>query len=276
MATAFARAAHLFVDDTPPVFEDRVAYDLLPAFQRRYIRRLGDLAPSWLRRYRTRLDAFTAMRAHLVVRARYAEDVLAAGDDFTRYIVLGAGFDTFAQRQIEPGIEVVEIDHPATQREKRKLLQRRGFREPEALSFLSIDFQTTSLEEIWLPSSESDCISWLGVTYYLQSEALIGTLTTLAKCVSSGTELVLDYWQMPPPLDRNAPLLLGTRVTVALQQEPMHSFFTPIEIETLAVGCGWRVRENLSPAEQNKRYLSSRRDGLLVPSFAHLLRLVKE
>ena len=276
MATTFARAAHLYVDDKPFVFEDRVAVELLPGYLRRYMRRVRRLAPNWLRRYRSRFDGFTAMRAHLVVRARYAEDTLANGDDFTRYIVLGAGFDTFAQRQIEPGIEVIEIDHPATQREKRKLLQQRGFREPEALSFLPIDFATTALSDVWIPSSEADCISWLGVTYYLTAEAFIGTLTTLAECVASGSELVMDYWEMPPPLDRNAPLMLGTRLSVALQQEPMHSFFSPIEVETIATGCGWKVAENLTPDEQNKRYLADRKDGLAVPSFAHLLRLVKE
>ena len=53
----------------------------------------------------------------------------------------------------------------------------------------------------------------------------------------------------------------------------MRSFFDPAEIATLAETAGWQVRENLTPDEQNERYLADRSDGLRVPSFAHLLQL---
>ena len=45
------------------------------------------------------------------------------------------------------------------------------------------------------------------------------------------------------------------------------------EIETLAVNAGWRVREDCTPAEQERRYLAGRNDRLAVPSFAYLLHL---
>jgi len=52
----------------------------------------------------------------------------------------------------------------------------------------------------------------------------------------------------------------------------MLSFFAPDEIETLAADAGWSVTEHLTPAAQNQRYLAGREDGLVVPSFAHLLQ----
>ena len=85
--------------------------------------------------------------------------------------------------------------------------------------------------------------------------------------------MVLDYWREPPPTDLSAPLLWGTRVAVALQREPMRSFFEPQDIEALAEASGWRVRENCTATEQNRRYLTTRTDQLSVPSFAHLLHL---
>lgn len=278
-ATAFIRAAHMHIDDTPPVFDDSVAYDLLPGYQRRFIKRLAALSPPWVRRYRQTRNAFTTMRAQIVVRARYAEDALAkareAGVD--RMVVLAAGLDTFALRQaLTPAkqpIEVIEIDHPATQRWKRELLAERGIEEPSELTFLPVNFEEETLADLWIDSATPDFGSWLGTTYYLTREAITATLTTLAERTQPGSQLVLDYWREPPPTDLSAPLLWGTRVAVALQREPMRSFFEPQDIEALAEASGWRVRENCTAAEQNQRYLAARNDQLSVPSFAHLLHL---
>jgi methyltransferase (TIGR00027 family) len=275
MSTAFVRAVHARVDEAPPVFDDKVAYDLLQGYQRRFIRRLAALSSPWIRRYRQRRDAFTTMRAQVVVRARYAEDVLAesrqAGVD--RFIVLAAGLDTFALRQSDPLIDVVEIDHPATQQWKRQLLAERDIAEPKELAFLPVNFEEESLADAWIDSGTPDCISWLGTTYYLTREAISSTLTTLAERTQPGSQLALDYWREPPPTDLSAPLLWGTRVAVALIQEPMHSFFEPKDIEQLAEAAGWRVRENCTPEQQNRRYLTARQDRLSVPSFAYLLHL---
>ena len=275
LATAFIRALHTRLDDAPPVCNDPVAYDLLPAYQRRFIDRLARLAPSWLRRYRRRRDAFTAMRAQVVVRARYAEDALADARSrgASRYVVLAAGLDTFALRQAQPPVEVLEIDHPATQRWKRELLAARGMVVPDNLTLLPIDFEQQSLGSIWSENTEPDFISWLGATYFLSQEAIKATLTTLAERTQPGSELVLDYWRERPATDPASWLLWGTRMAVAAQQEPMRSFFSPAQIEVLAESCGWQVRENLMPTAQNQRYLAARADQLAVPSFACLLHL---
>ncbi|MEP7156917.1 MAG: class I SAM-dependent methyltransferase [Betaproteobacteria bacterium] len=49
----------------------------------------------------------------------------AIGEGFTRVIVLGAGFDTLGLRlaREQPHLEVIEIDHPATQYAKRRALE---------------------------------------------------------------------------------------------------------------------------------------------------------
>ena len=214
------------------------------------------------------------MRSQIVVRARYAEDSLAEARQAgaTRYVILGAGLDTFALRQPAPAIDVVEVDLPATQRWKQQLLRQRGIKQPTTLSFLSVDFERSSLNDLWIENLAPDFISWLGTTYYLSREAIMSTLTTLAERTEPGSQLVLDYWR-EPPRDADAPLLWGTRIAVALQGEPMRSFFEPREIEQLAVAAGWRVKENCTPSEQTSRYLANRKDRLSVPSFAYLLRL---
>lgn len=37
IATVFLRALHVRLDDLPPVLDDLIAYELLPAYLRRYI-----------------------------------------------------------------------------------------------------------------------------------------------------------------------------------------------------------------------------------------------
>lgn len=275
MATAFIRALHTQIDDPPPVCDDTVALRLLPAYQRRHIERLRALSGPWLRGFRQRRAAFTGMRSQVVVRTRYAEDALEsarqAGAD--RYVILAAGLDTFALRQPAPAVDVLEIDHPATQNWKRSLLAQQKIRLPENLAFLPIDFEQQSLDSIWIDNDAPDFISWLGATYYLTESAIAATLSTLAERTRPGSAMVLDYWCEPPPTDPGSWLFWGTRFAVAAQQEPMLSFFKPDRIARLAESSGWRVRENLSPREQTERYLANRSDGLAVPSFAYLLYL---
>ena len=275
MATAFIRALHTRIDDPPPVCNDQIAFGLLPAYQRRYIERLQALSGPWLGRFRQRRGAFTGMRSQVVVRTRYAEDALEsarrAGAD--RYVILAAGLDTFAFRQQMPAVDVLEIDHPATQQWKRNLLARQKIRLPDNLAFLPVDFERDSLGTIWIDNEAPDFVSWLGTTYYLTESAIAATLGTLAERTRPGSALVLDYWREPPPTDPGSWLFWGTRFAVASQQEPMRSFFKPDQIARLAESNGWRVRENLSPREQNQRYLADRSDGLAVPSFAYLLYL---
>jgi len=272
VATAFLRALHLRVDDAPAVFSDTRAGDFLPDYLQRFLDRLARLEPRWTRAFRQRQAGATQMRAQVLVRARYAEDALAAARrrGAVRYVILGAGFDSFAQRQHGDPLPVVEIDHPATQRHKLAIL---GEGRPEAVDYLPVDFQSRGLRDVLEPTSAPQMISWLGTTYYLDEAAIRDTLTTLGELSAPGSELVLDYWREAGTPGPSSLLLWGTRIATQLQAEPMRSFFTPRDMERLVNDCGWYIREHCAPDIQNQRYLAGRQDGLRVPSFAYLLHL---
>ena len=281
VATALLRALHMVADDAPAVFEDGDAVTLLPSYLKRYVRRLSELPRPWLKTFRLRRSGMTAMRAQVIVRARYAEDVLAElrqTQGCERLVVLAAGLDTFALRQTtsaEP-IDVLEIDHPATQRWKRQRLEDLGYGDVSHLAYLPIDFeQSTLAEKLASEKPRRQTISWLGTTYYLTVPALTETLKALADCSAAGSRLVLDFWQQPSKPDLDSLLLLGTRVATALQREPMKTFMTPQQMGGLLESSGWRVIESCDAATQNQRYLSQRRDGLQVPRFAHVLQAEK-
>ena len=110
LAVAAARSAHLVVDREPLIFRDPLAADLIGAPGAEmvgYHRRSGDHI------------VLAGTRAQVTVRSRWAEERLAnlATGGLDPYVVLGAGFDSFAYRSPLAGrLRVFEVDHPATQR----------------------------------------------------------------------------------------------------------------------------------------------------------------
>lgn len=279
MATAFLRALHVSVTDAPYVFEDTAAAAYLPVSQQRYLQWLRNQADRWRSGYRVRHRTVPDVGSQVLVRARYAEDKLdeAVWRGCQRYIVLGAGLDTYAERHTDDddALPVVEIDYPSTQDWKRAKLAEKGLPQLPAVTYISLDFERMALDETLDEFDAPQFISWLGTTYYLTRDAIATTLSTLYARSARGSELVLDYWRESRLLLNNPMLRWGARLAMAVQPEPLRSFFDPSEMEQIATGAGWRVREHCAPEIQNARYLAGRRDGLRVPRFAFLLHLEK-
>jgi methyltransferase (TIGR00027 family) len=92
---------------------------------------------------RYQISRFRELRSHVVLRSRFAEDRLANAvpRGIRQYIILGAGFDTFALRQPSwtQELKILEVDHSGTQGMKRSMLRTAGLAMPEnsaALAFL--------------------------------------------------------------------------------------------------------------------------------------------
>src|ERR1017187_1145531 len=130
LATAYIRAAHQLLDTQPLLLSDPVA-----------LRLLGPKAADTIRESLSRHQSpeGKALRAHVVLRSRFTEDRLekAVARGVTRYILIGAGFDTFALRQPSwaRALKIVELDHPATQSAKRDRIAKEGLLEPTNLVF---------------------------------------------------------------------------------------------------------------------------------------------
>ena len=118
------------------------------------------------------------LRAFFVMRSRFAEDALAAAvsEGVRQYVVLGAGFDTFAYRNPFPELRVFEVDHPDTQAIKRQRLADGGIEIPSSLTFVPIDFTTTKLDDALraagFDETKPGFFSWLGVVPYLERPAI--------------------------------------------------------------------------------------------------------
>jgi methyltransferase (TIGR00027 family) len=139
--------------------------------------------------------------ANVIVRSWYTETALASAiaGGVGQYVLIGAGFDSYACRRPEAArdLQVIEIDHPATQRLKRARLEECGAPVDDKLHFISADLGLETLESA-LARSSFDAgapafLSWLGVTMYLSRQANMATLESVARFCAPGSQLVFSY-----------------------------------------------------------------------------------
>lgn len=257
LATAYLRAAHQLLDDAPRLLDDPLAVTLL-----------GPAAPGQIRaaaeRYRS--PGARELRSHVLVRSRFAEDRLAeaVSRGATQYMVLGAGFDTFAFRQPAwaAGLRIVEVDALATQQVKRGMLRAAGLAEPPNVTFADIDVEREPLRDGLLRHGVDDrrvtFVSWLGVTMYLTPEAVDAVLGTLA-AFPAGSEVVLTFaWPPAEPGAGAPPSSLADRAARA--GEPWLTFFVPPALEEILRAKGFSEVHFLAPTEARARYFAGRSD----------------
>lgn len=189
LGVAIRRASHQIYDSPPLVLDDPIA---IPILGKTYRTALEDAASSIHDRFSL------LMRAWVVARNRYAEDVLveAVRRGVRQYVLLGAGLDTFAHRNPHPGLSVFEVDHPDTQRWKRNLLASSELPTPANLRYVPVDFERQSLasqlENCGLDFAAPAVFAWLGVVVYLTHPAFRATLDWIAT-FRTGSCVVLDY-----------------------------------------------------------------------------------
>ena len=262
---AVRRAAHQLLDD-PKVFDDPVA-----------LRIIGKESVSKLQADPHQFEAMPLspyLRAFVAARSRYAEDELAAGvrRGVRQYGILGAGLDTFAYRNPYPeGV----VDHPATQTWKRARLEEIGITLPGDLTFAPVDLETQTLAEglrgAGYDPGKGTFFSWLGVTEYLTSEAVMATLRFIASA-PAGSGVAFDYMissSLLTPVQRSRFDALARRVAAA--GEPWQAFFEPGLLTRDLRAMGFGYVEDKGPEEVNAMYFKNRKDGLRVGSLSHLI-----
>jgi methyltransferase (TIGR00027 family) len=175
-------------------------------------------------------------------------NAVAAGA--TQLVILGAGYDGRAWRLNElAGVKVFEVDHPATQGEKRARVAEL----PPAIgtvSFVSIDFERESLgsllERAGHDRSSPTCWIWEGVVMYLTREAMRSTLAGIAKRSASGSTLIVNY--------HSAHRRFLASLIFRLIGEPQISAWTRDEMAADQRALGFTVSEDTGMADWNVRF----------------------
>jgi methyltransferase (TIGR00027 family) len=268
LGAAMLRAAHQLVDE-PKILDDPLALRIIGAE--------GE------KRLRSNLTAYArrrTLRAYVAMRSRYAEDMLelAVARGVRQYVVLGAGLDTFAYRDLRNDLRlrIFEVDHPATQVWKRALLHEGDIGIPDALTFAPVDFERQTLgaglANAGFNAAAPAFFSMLGVAVYLTKPALFQTLRSII-ALERGTEIVFSYGvpsAMLTDAQRSAREAGARRASDI--GEPWLSYYEPESLAAELERLGFSTTLDFGPDEANARYFSNRADGLRLDGGERLMR----
>lgn len=255
---ALWRALHVRADPPPHVIEDEVGLAL------------ADPGDDWRERPDMDVEATRRIRASIVARARFVEDVVEeqAGRGVDQYVVLGAGLDTFAQRRPELGgkLRVFEVERPGTQAWKRRRLAELGYAVPDWLHFVPVDFEGdwwSQLSAAGLDTDRPAVVAATGVTMYLTLDA-ITTMFRRVAGLAPGSTLVTTFLRPVDDVEpeQRAQLEVAVRGARAAGT-PFLSFFTPEQMLELGRECGFREVRHVPAAELAERYFAGVGDGAM-------------
>jgi methyltransferase (TIGR00027 family) len=260
--TSLLRAAHTRLD-LNPLIEDSWGERLVPPSVRAMF---SDEALLQNRAY-----------ANVVTRSRYAEDALQAAvtQGIRQYVLIGAGFDSFALRRpaFAAELQIFEIDYPPTQSLKRQRIAECGVTLPDSVHFIAADLAEESVASALSRSSyrkdQLTFFSWLGVTMYLTREANLATLQSIASSSPPGSELVFTYFDARLFQTASA-AFQEMKDRVASIGEPFLSGFDPGALGADLAGCGLSLIEDLDGGEVAARYQRVGERSLGPSNFSHI------
>jgi methyltransferase (TIGR00027 family) len=256
--TALWRALHTEVDAPPHVLDDRIGLQLVAP------------EPDWRERPDMNEYATGGVRASIVSRARFLEDLVAEQADrgVGQYVLLGAGLDTFAQRrrEIASRLTVFEVDQPGAQAWKRQRLVELGFGIPEWLRLVPIDFETDSWWDGLLANgfdaNKPAVVASLGVSMYLTREATAATLRQSAT-LAPGSTLAMTYLKPVELVDPEEQAMhRATDAAARASGTPFISYYSPDDILATARDAGFATARHVTAADHTQRYFADRTDGL--------------
>jgi methyltransferase (TIGR00027 family) len=211
-----------------------------------------------LRTIATRLfDAKTGPgpRPSAIIRTRVIDDALvdiAKRHNYSQVVILGAGFDTRAYRLSALAMaRVFELDHPATQRAKREVIDRLRLSRDHVV-YAPINFEHDDLYDV-LTSTGIDPNSltvflWEGVTNYLSARAVDDTLAAIRRISRNpDAALIITYVDIRA-LDEPSPFPEARKWVKAVRDfgEPWTFGLHPESASRYFGDRGYEVRSDIS------------------------------
>ena len=196
---------------------------------------------------------------YMQVRTRLIDDAVrgfvASGG--RQVIVLGAGYDCRALRLPElAGARVIEVDHPATQRHKREVLDRMAVSSPS--HYLAWDFETHPMDD--LPGALADAgldaaaptlTIWEGVTMYLTEAAIEASLRAIATWSAADSVLAMTYMTR----SRQSLAVRAMRAVVQRLGEPFRFGWDPDELPDYLAARGFALTSDVATLDAGRALL---------------------
>jgi len=263
-------------------FADPVAMELLRADERAVVEqvRSGTLPEGWTERV-----AYESVGAcaEVVAPRTVAIDDAVRAHPHPQLVILGAGLDTRAWRLTElTDVDVTEIDHPASQRDKqdrvgqRPTLARTHRFQPADLAVADL---AEALEAAGHDPDTPTTWIWEGVIPYLRRADVVRTLAAVASLSARGSTLIVNY-QTPSLRARSGRVLaalfarLGGARTITAG-EPWRTLLSPDDAARLLTDAGFGVQVDedlLTIAERiglRSAHATSLRNGRVAVAVRH-------
>ena len=206
---------------------------------------------------------------YMQVRTRVLDDIartFAREHANAQVVLLGAGYDCRALRLgALANVPVFEVDHPATQGRKQRVLARLGA-ESHA-HYVTWDFESRPLAELpdalaaaGLDRKAPVLTIWEGVTMYLTQPAIDASLRAI-HAFGPG-RLAMTYFERTR-IDSPSPMMRLVRASVRGIGEPFKWGWNRDDVPPYLAERGFRVRENRSLDEAAHDFLPSRAAALV-------------
>jgi methyltransferase (TIGR00027 family) len=221
-------------------FSDPVAMNLLRDDERVVVVQVRSQAPP--KGWGARMNyEFVRGCAALMAPRTVAIDDAIRHHPTEQLVILGAGLDARAWRMDELSTTIVfEVDHPASQDDKRERLDGRAPLAAE-VRFVAADLGQQELDEVLDRAGHSagspTIWVWEGVVPYLTAEQVAATVAAIERCSAPSSRLVVNY-QAPSVKAGMGQLIARTMMKLARtadpwSAEPHRSRWTPEQLSSL-------------------------------------------
>jgi methyltransferase (TIGR00027 family) len=204
-----------------------------PDAQRRLCKDMKFTAPDWV------LPSIEA-------RTRFVDDqVVRAISSGTRQIVIcGAGYDDRALRFRTSGVRFFELDHPATQGDKARLLQSIGAG-AQGVTLAETDFRRDDVGQVLHEAGHDARLPTLficeGLLVYLDRRTCEALLAALARRAAAGSALVVSMATHADGLDSGEVASAANARRRTGDAEPWQTILPVAEHLALVEQAGWTV-----------------------------------
>jgi methyltransferase (TIGR00027 family) len=179
-------------------------------------------------------------------RTRWFDDAVldAISGGVTQVVILGAGYDGRALRFAQSGVRWIEVDHPATQADKRRRVEALGVPLPH-LSFVAVDLIHDDLDGALRRARHDDREATLfiseGLLGYLPLETVQSLFALLGRRATADSRLAANFRIYDPTAGLGA---IGRSVVdgiLSFVGEHRLTTFQSGQPEELLAEAGWTI-----------------------------------
>lgn len=177
-----------------------------------------------------------------------------------QYLILAAGYDTFAYRQPEyaKNLNIFEIDLKDTQDDKIKRVKEK-FDLPINLTYVATDLSKKNWTQSLIDCKDFDITkisfcSLLGITYYLSKNSFNFLLSELKNILPKGSTIVFDYNDENTYTQKASKQMKTQEMLAKEAGEEMLGGYSYDEMEKLLEKNKFLIYEHLLPKQITEQY----------------------